>query len=90
MRTPTILSIFLAIALLASALLVVQATYEHRSRLAELIHLRSLHDLAEARRMQLMLQKSTLTNHARIARLAKHEFGMHPPRRIRLILVRKP
>jgi cell division protein FtsL len=40
--------------------------------------------------MQLMLQKSTLTNHARIARLAEHEFGMHPPHRVRLILVQKP
>ncbi len=90
MKAGSAVSFLLAIALLASALLVVQATYEHRSRLAELIHLRSLHEMAQARRMQLMLQKSTLTNHARIARLAKREFGMHSPHHIRLILVKKP
>ncbi len=77
----------LAILLFASALLVVQATYEHRSRLAQLFQLKSVHHIEEARRMQLLLQQGTLTNHARIARLAHLRFGMHPPHHVQLIIV---
>jgi cell division protein FtsL len=79
----------LAILLFASALLVVQATYEHRSRLARLFQLKTVHHIEEARRMQLLLQQGTLTNHARIARLARIKFGMHPPHHIQLIIVGK-
>lgn len=90
MKAVTWLTVFLALALLASALLVVQTTYEHRSLLARLIHLHTIHQLEQARRTQLLLQKSTLTNHARIAFLARRDFDMHPPHRTRLVLVRKP
>lgn len=80
--------VFAALAVFATALLVVYSAARNRELFMRTTHLNERHDQLVVRRGQLDLEEWTLAAHARIAHLAQAELDMHQPDKVRIVEVR--
>jgi cell division protein FtsL len=78
MRRALVLSVLL-VALLISAVGVVQAKHESRALLNELQQLRVEQDRLDTEWSQLQLEESAWANHGRIEQIARDRLGMREP-----------
>jgi cell division protein FtsL len=69
----------LLLAMLVSAVGVVQAKHESRALLNELQHLRVEQDRLDTEWSQLQLEESAWANHGRIEQIARERLGMREP-----------
>ena len=77
-----------AIAVFATALMVVYSAARNRELFMRSTHLGSQHDQLVVRKGQLALEEWTLAAHARIAHLAKTELDMRQPDKVQIVEVR--
>lgn len=78
MRRPVVLSVLL-LALLGSAVGVVQAKHESRALMNDLQKLRVEQDRLDTEWSQLQLEESAWANHGRIEQIARERLGMREP-----------
>lgn len=76
-----------AVAVFATALLVVYSAARNRELFMQSTHLNEQHDKLLVRSGQLALEEWTLAAHARIAHLAQSELGMQQPDKVRIVEV---
>lgn len=76
-----------AVAVFATALVVVYSAARDRELFMQSTQLSRVHDQLVIRRGQLALEEWTLAAHARIAHLAATELGMHQPSKVRIVEV---
>ena len=77
-----------AVAVFATALLVVYSAARNRELFMRSTHLGARHDQLVVRKGQLALEEWTLAAHARIAHLAKTELDMQQPDKVQIVEVR--
>ena len=76
-----------AVAVFATALMVVYSAARNRELFMRSTHLGSQYDQLVVRKGQLALEEWTLAAHARIAHLAKTELDMHQPDKVKIVEV---
>lgn len=79
-RQSMLLPMFLAVAVILSALAVVRVKHENRLQTTEIERLRKERDRLEMEWSQLQLEDAALANHGRIEALARDQLGMSEPR----------
>lgn len=77
-----------AVAVFATALLVVYSAARNRELFMRTTHLSEQHDQLVVRKGQLALEEWTLAAHARIAHLAKIDLDMRQPDKVQIVEVR--
>lgn len=78
-RDGTLLPLFLALAVLGSALAVVQVKHRNRNLTTRLDVLRVEHERLDLEWAQLQLEEATLAQHGRVDVLARSQFEMVDP-----------
>jgi len=84
---PVLVTAFLALGVLASAIATVYARHEARTQFAELQQLRAERDALEVEWGRLQLEQSTHSTHARVERLARQKMSMRPPASAEVLVV---
>jgi cell division protein FtsL len=75
----TLLPLFLAVAVMISALMVVQVKHRSRNLTTQLDVLRGEHERLDLEWSQLQLEEATLAQHGRVDQLARTQFEMVDP-----------
>jgi cell division protein FtsL len=78
-RGELMVPLLLAVAVFASALVVVRAKHENRALVSELESLRSEHERLEMEWAQLQLEEATLAHNNRVEKIATEQLGMTEP-----------
>lgn len=88
MRFTRAILALLLVAVMLSALAVIDARHENRMLFAQLQQLRQQRDQLNVEWSQLLLEQSTWSTHARVEQLATGELDMQMPAHPRLVLVK--
>lgn len=78
----------LVVAVMGSALAVIEQKNESRSLYARLQTLRAHRDHLETERAQLQLEQSAWSDRGRIARLARTKLNMHEPKQYDIVVLK--
>ena len=79
-RGGLLLPLALALAVVISALAVIRTKHENRALVNDLDHLRAEKERLDMEWSQLQLEEATLSNHARVEKIAREQLGMSEPR----------
>lgn len=89
-RGSAIVPLLLAVACVASGLVVVEIEHDSRSVTAQLTHQRRLRDELHLQYAQLQLEQATLGGHSRVQKLAQQQFDMVEPKDYVIVKPRPP
>ncbi|MDD3763206.1 MAG: cell division protein FtsL [Nevskiales bacterium] len=78
-RGQLLLPLMLAVAVFASALVVVRTKHENRALVGELDGLRAEHERLQMEWAQLQLEEATLAHNNRVEKIAREQLGMVEP-----------
>ncbi|HEU0198277.1 MAG TPA: cell division protein FtsL [Nevskiaceae bacterium] len=85
-RGLAMIPMLLAVACVASGVVVVEVEHHSRDVTAALAHQRHLHDELHVQYGQLRLEQATLGRHARVERLAQSQFDMIEPQQYVIVV----